>query len=57
MPATAAERRLNGPFDPAQAAKAAESHDLHSEFGNIGGGCPWRRSTACARLACEAPCQ
>jgi Transglycosylase SLT domain len=38
MPATAAERRLNSPFDPAEALpKAAEFlHDLHAEFGNIG---------------------
>jgi Transglycosylase SLT domain/SPOR domain len=38
MPATAAERGLNHPFDPEQALpKAAEFlHDLHTEFGNIG---------------------
>jgi hypothetical protein len=38
MPATAAERRLNSPFNPAEALpKAAEFlHDLHAEFGNIG---------------------
>jgi Transglycosylase SLT domain/SPOR domain len=38
MPATAAERRLNSPFDPGEALpKAAEFlHDLHAEFGNIG---------------------
>jgi hypothetical protein len=38
MPATAAERGLNHPFDPEQALpKAAEFlHDLHTKFGNIG---------------------
>jgi hypothetical protein len=38
MPATAVERHLNTPFDPAEALpKAAEFlHDLHAEFGNIG---------------------
>jgi soluble lytic murein transglycosylase-like protein len=38
MPATAAERELTRPFDPAQALpKAAEFlRELRSEFGNIG---------------------
>ena len=38
MPATAVERHLNTPFDPAEALpKAAEFlHDLRAEFGNIG---------------------
>jgi Transglycosylase SLT domain len=38
MPATAAERHLNSPFDPTQALpKAAEFlRDLRSEFGNLG---------------------
>jgi Transglycosylase SLT domain len=56
MPATAAERELTRPFDPAQALpKAAEFlRELRSEFGNIGlASC--RRlqcgSTTCARLA------